>query len=50
MEARVISAEELAKAHRLVNFAPVFKVDATTVVKTGDCVRIAEVAKRSETP
>jgi tRNA A-37 threonylcarbamoyl transferase component Bud32 len=44
MEGRRISSEELRKAERFVKFAPVFKVDAHTVVKSGDCVRLAEAA------
>jgi len=38
----VITSGELAKAERFGKFCPVFKIDATTVVKTGDCVRLAE--------
>lgn len=44
MEGRIISSEELLRAERFADFTPVFKVDAHTVVKTGDCVRLAEAA------
>lgn len=44
MDARVITAEELANATRFGEFIPVYKVDANTVVKTGDCVGLAEAA------
>jgi aminoglycoside phosphotransferase (APT) family kinase protein len=42
MEKRVITAADLTKAERFGKFCPVFKIDATTAVKTGDCVRLAE--------
>jgi hypothetical protein len=32
----------LQKSERFGKFCPVFKIDATTVVKTGDCVRPVE--------
>ncbi|KKY25467.1 putative phosphotransferase enzyme family protein [Phaeomoniella chlamydospora] len=44
MDGRIVTAEELSLAHRLGNFCPVYKVDASTVVKTGDCIRLAEAA------
>ncbi|KAF2678982.1 kinase-like protein [Lentithecium fluviatile CBS 122367] len=44
MEGRIISSEELLRAERFADFTPVFKVDAHTVVKTGDSVRLAEAA------
>jgi hypothetical protein len=44
MNARVITPEELARAEKFEDFMPVYKVDANTVVKTGDCVRLAEAA------
>lgn len=43
MDGRVITPEELAQATRIGNsMSPVFRIDAKTVVKTGDCVRLAE--------
>jgi len=42
MEEGVIPSGELAKAERFGKFCPVFKIHATAVVKTGDCVRLAE--------
>lgn len=42
MHARVITLEELAQATQFGDMVPVYKVDAKTVVKTGDCVRVAE--------
>jgi len=42
MEERVVTAYELAKAKRFGKFCPVFKIDATTIVKTGDSVRLTE--------
>ncbi|KAG4431277.1 hypothetical protein IFR05_013243 [Cadophora sp. M221] len=42
MEKRAITAADLAKAERFGEFCPVFKIDATTIIKTGDCVRLAE--------
>jgi tRNA A-37 threonylcarbamoyl transferase component Bud32 len=44
MYPRVITQEELANATRFGDFIPVYKVDARTVVKTGDSVRLAEAA------
>jgi hypothetical protein len=44
MNASVITPEELASAEKFEDFMPVYKVDANTVVKTGDCVRLAEAA------
>lgn len=44
MELRTVSAEELAQAQRFEDNVPVYRVDAKTVVKTGDCVRLAEAA------
>ena len=44
MNARVITSEELASAGNFRDFMPAYKVDANTVVKTGDSVRLAEVA------
>jgi hypothetical protein len=44
MNARVITPEELASAEKFADFMPVYKVDANAVVKTGDCVRLAEAA------
>lgn len=44
MAARVITAEELARATRFGEFVPVYKVDAQTVVKTGESVRLTEAA------
>ncbi|RMZ67762.1 kinase-like domain [Pyrenophora seminiperda CCB06] len=44
MEGKMISSEELLRAKRFAEFAPVFKVDAHTVVKTGNSVRLAEAA------
>jgi aminoglycoside phosphotransferase (APT) family kinase protein len=44
MHPRVITQDELANATRFGEFMPVYKVDAHTVVKTGDCVRLAEAA------
>lgn len=42
MDGRGITPEELAKAERFGDFIPVYKVDGSTVVKTGDSVRFAE--------
>jgi aminoglycoside phosphotransferase (APT) family kinase protein len=42
MQGRVVSDDELASAERFGKFCPVFKVDATTIVKTGDSVRLTE--------
>lgn len=42
MAGRIISPEELATASRFGEFVPVYKIDANTVVKTGDSVRLAE--------
>ncbi|KAF1996124.1 phosphotransferase enzyme family protein-like protein [Amniculicola lignicola CBS 123094] len=42
MEERIITAEQLAQAQRFGDFVPVYKVDASTIVKTGDSVRLAE--------
>lgn len=39
---RRITSEELSRATRFTKFAPVYKLNATTVVKTGDYVRLAE--------
>jgi serine/threonine protein kinase len=44
MEARTIAAEELVNAERFTDGTPVYRVDAHTVVKTGDCVRLVEAA------
>lgn len=44
MERRTISTHELAQAQRFENHVPVYKIDAKTVVKTGDSVRLAEAA------
>jgi tRNA A-37 threonylcarbamoyl transferase component Bud32 len=44
MSARIITPEELSSAERFGEFVPVYKVDANTVVKTGDSVRLAEAA------
>lgn len=44
MDTRVITQEELANATKFGDMVPVYRVDATTVVKTGDCVRLAEAA------
>ena len=44
MSGRVISSSELNQATRLVESALVFKVDDATIVKSGDCVRLAEAA------
>ncbi|KZF20993.1 phosphotransferase enzyme family protein-like protein [Xylona heveae TC161] len=44
MNGRVISSDELSKARPFGDFCPVFKIDDNTVVKTGDCVRLAEAA------
>ncbi|CBX96513.1 hypothetical protein IAQ61_005619 [Plenodomus lingam] len=41
---RVITEDELAQASRFGEFVPVYKVDSTTIVKTGDSVRSAEAA------
>ena len=40
--APIVSREELAKAPRLQQFSPVYKIDPKTVVKTGKIVRMAE--------
>lgn len=40
--ARRVSREELADATRFTQFAPVYKVDSRTVVKTADSVRMTE--------
>ncbi|KAI1112723.1 kinase-like protein [Nemania sp. NC0429] len=40
--ARTISPEDLANAQRFGEFAPVYKIDSTTVVKSGKTVRLAE--------
>jgi len=42
MDGRVITPDELAQAERFGDFIPVYKVDGSTVVKTGDSVRLAE--------
>ncbi|KAJ4988693.1 phosphotransferase [Stagonosporopsis vannaccii] len=42
MDGRVITPEEFAQATKFDRFVPVYKIDAHTVVKTGDCVRLAE--------
>ncbi|KAF2276158.1 alpha/beta-hydrolase [Westerdykella ornata] len=42
MDGRVITPDELAQAQRFGDLVPVYKVDERTVVKTGDCVRLAE--------
>jgi hypothetical protein len=44
MHARIITPEKMASAEKFGGFMPVYKVDANTVVKTGDCVRLAEAA------
>lgn len=44
MYGRIITQDELAHASRFGDFVPVYKVDAETVVKTGDSVRLAEAA------
>lgn len=44
MQGRTISSDELLESMRLTDFCPVFKVDETTVVKSGDSVRFAEAA------
>lgn len=44
MKERVISAAELAKAERLGQLCAVYKVDATTIVKSSDSVRLSEAA------
>jgi len=44
MHGRVVSEAELANAERFGRFFPVFKVDASTIVKTGDCIRLTEAA------
>lgn len=38
------TSEELTRAEKFGDFVPVHKVDANTVVKTGDSVWIAEAA------
>jgi hypothetical protein len=56
MNERIITLEELAQAERFEEYVPVYKVDAKTVVKTGDSVRLAEanamklVRKRTTIP
>lgn len=44
MHGRIVSEAELANAERFGRFCPVFKVDASTIVKTGDCIRLTEAA------
>jgi len=44
MHGRVITQDELSRASKFGDFVPVYKIDANTVVKTGDSVRLAEAA------
>lgn len=42
MHGRFITQDELSRAYKLGDFVPVYKIDANTIVKTGDSVRLAE--------
>ncbi|RMZ88864.1 hypothetical protein DV736_g3907, partial [Chaetothyriales sp. CBS 134916] len=44
MQDRTVTSDELSESRRMADFCPVFKVDETTVVKSGDSVRFAEAA------
>lgn len=44
LKPRIISLEEMAAASRFKENVPVFRADEKTVVKKGDCVRLAEAA------